>query len=150
MRAYRPTLLVIDDEPAISVILERFAQPRGFVVHSRASGAEGLAELSALNPDVVLVDLRMPGLNGLDVLREIRALQPDCKVVLMTGAATVDSAIEAVKGGALDYLTKPLDFTRLGHLLDEVTRSLQEREQLLSAEATVARQFEFHGMIGRS
>jgi DNA-binding NtrC family response regulator len=142
--------LVIDDEPAVSVVVERFARPKGFAVHACTTGAEGLAELDALRPDVALVDLRMPGLNGIEVLREIRAVQPDCKVILMTGAATVDTAIESVKNGALDYLTKPLDFSRLGRLFDDVKRGLEEREQLLTADATLARQFEFHGMIGRS
>jgi DNA-binding NtrC family response regulator len=58
----------------------------------------------------------------------------------MTGAAAVDTAIESVKNGALDYLTKPLDFSRLGRLFDDVKRGLEERERLLAADATVARQ----------
>ncbi len=67
----------------------------------------------------MIVDLQMPEINGLDVLRTIRELDPDCAVVLMTAHASVDTAIEAVKLGALDYLTKPIDFDRLRDLLDD-------------------------------
>jgi DNA-binding NtrC family response regulator len=100
--------------------------------------------------DLVMVDLQMPGLGGLDVLRAMRAAQPECQVVLMTGNATIDSAIEAVKAGALDYVSKPFDFARLRGLLTSVREGQKRRARLLEADAEVARQFEFHGMIGRS
>jgi DNA-binding NtrC family response regulator len=92
----------------------------------------------------------MPELNGLEVLRAIRTLEPECAVILMTGHATIDSAIEAVKLGALDYLIKPLDLERLGALLTMVRQGIERRERLLKIDADVARQFEFEGMIGRS
>ena len=103
-----------------------------------------------VKPDAALVDLQMPGIGGIDVLRALRAADPDCQVILMTGNATLDTAIEAVKAGALDYLTKPFDFERLRGLLVTVREGIRRRERLLEVDADVARQFEFHGMVGRS
>ena len=143
-------LLIVDDDPVIPVIVERFARKLGFAVTAHGSGPDALAALSNLKPDVALVDLRMPELSGIDVLKAVRAAEPACQVILMTGNATVETAIEAVKAGALDYLTKPLDFERLRTLLVEVRDSIQRREQMMEVDAAVARQFEFHGMIGRS
>jgi two-component system response regulator HydG len=143
-------LLVVDDDPRVLAIVERFAGGLGFEVVVRQSGEEALACLAAVRPDAALVDLRMGELSGLDVLRAMRAADPDCQVILMTGNATVDTAIEAVKAGALDYLSKPFDFDRLRELLIVVREGIRRRERLLQVDDDVARQFEFHGMIGRS
>ena len=105
-------LLIVDDDPDIPAVVKRFAHKLGFQVTYHSSGPAALAALADLKPDVALVDLQMPELSGIDVLKAIRAADPDCQVILMTGNATVETAIEAVKAGALDYLTKPLDFDR--------------------------------------
>src|SRR6266536_1644244 len=97
-----------------------------------------------------MIDLQMPGVGGIEVLRAIRAADPRCQAILMTGNASLDTAIEAVKAGALDYLTKPFDVARLQGLLISVREGIRRRERLLAADANVGRQFEFHGMIGRS
>jgi len=131
-------------------VLSRFAQHRGFTVIGRSGGQQMIAELPALNADAAIVDLRMPEVSGIDVLKAIRDADPACQVILMTGQATVDSAIEAVKLGALDYLSKPLDFERLGELLTTVKRSIERRRLLLAADSEMASRSEFHGMIGRS
>jgi two-component system response regulator HydG len=146
----RPTLLAIDDEPGMLALVERFARDMDIRVVCHGEGLSALAHISKVRPDVVLLDLQMPDVNGLDVLRAIREIDPSCAVVLMTGHASVDSAIEAVRLGALDYLTKPLDFDRLRGLLTTVQKGIQRRETLLQIDADVARQFEFQSMIGRS
>jgi DNA-binding NtrC family response regulator len=145
-----PTLMAIDDEPGILALVERFARSLEFNVVCHGRGHPALADIPDVRPDVALVDLRMPELNGLEVLRAIRTLEPECAVILMTGHASIDSAIEAVRLGALDYLTKPLDFERLGALLKMLRSSIERREKLQTFEVDVARQFEFEGMIGRS
>jgi len=150
MNALGPTLLVIDDEPGILALIERFARRLKFAVSCHNGAAAVLARIDDLRPDVVLVDLQMPKINGLEVLRAIREVDPDCAVILMTGHASVDTAIEAVKLGALDYLTKPLDFDRLRDLLLTVQKGIERRETLLEIDADVARRFEFFGTIGRS
>src|SRR5689334_6361815 len=134
VEASRPRLLVIDDDRAIMPIVERFAARMGFEVRSQSSGVEALAQLSSVRPDVVLVDLQMPELGGLDVLRAIRTADPDIQVILMTGHPSVDTAIDAIKLGAVDYLGKPFDFDRLEVLLTGVRDTLARRERLLQVE----------------
>jgi DNA-binding NtrC family response regulator len=143
-------LLVVDDDPGILGIVERFTRQLGMEVVFRTSGREALDCLAEVQPDVALIDLQMPGVGGIDVLRAIRAADPRCQAILMTGNASLDTAIEAVKAGALDYLTKPFDMARLQGLLVSVREGIRRRERLLAVDADVARQFEFHGMIGRS
>src|SRR5712691_1517937 len=145
-----PLLLVVDDEGAILPVVERFGRQMGFEVETRTDAIAALAEFSELNPDLAIIDLQMPSIGGLDVLRAIREAEPECHVVLMTGNPTIDTAIEAVKLGALDYLQKPLDFDRLGHLLTSVVDGIRRRERLLAIEADVAVDFECEGMIGPS
>jgi two-component system response regulator HydG len=142
--------MVVDDEPGVLRLIEHFASGLGFHVVSHTGGGEALASLKKARPDVLLVDVYMGEIGGLDVLRTVRTLNSDCPVILMTGRPDVDMAMEAVKLGALDYLTKPFDFGRLGKLLTGVSASMDRRERLLNAEADLARQVEFHGMIGRS
>lgn len=146
----RPRLLIVDDDETVPAIVERFARQLGFEVQSRSNGADGLVALTAWDPDVALVDLQMPGLGGLEVLRAARAADPECQVILMTGNATLDSAIEAVKAGALDYLTKPFDFERLKGLLAGVRDGLQHRERVMTGDVAAAGQLVFQGMIGRA
>jgi two-component system response regulator HydG len=146
----RATLLAVDDEPDVLAIVVQFAQRFGFTVVTRTDARAALAELRGLKPDAVLVDLMMPDINGLDVLRAIRDIDPTCQIILMTGQPSVDTAIEAVKLGALDYISKPFDLTRLGGLLTGVCKGIERRERLLQADAVVAKTFAFCGMIGRS
>jgi DNA-binding NtrC family response regulator len=96
-----------------------------------------------------MVDLRMPDVGGLEVLRAIRDSNPNCQAVLMTGYASVDTAVDAVKLGAMDYVSKPLDFARLQRMLATVRDEIERRRTVLSMERDLARRLEFCGMIGR-
>jgi two-component system response regulator HydG len=142
--------MVVDDEPEILVAIDRFARGLGFDVVRQTGGRDALASFPQARPDVLLVDVHMSEADGLDVLKTIRALDSDCPVIVMTGSPSVDAAMDAVKLGALDYLSKPLDFDRLGALLTGVRAGIDRRAQLLTADANMARRFEFHGMIGRA
>jgi DNA-binding NtrC family response regulator len=148
--AERARLLVVDDDHTVALVVERIAHEYGFDVIFKDNGRDALACLGDVKPDAALVDLQMPELGGIDVLRAIRVSEPECQVILMTGGGTIDSAIEAVKSGALDYLAKPFDVTRLRGLLSTVREGLNRRERLLAVDADLAKTFEFHGMIGRS
>lgn len=131
-------------------LVKRFAEGQDFEVVTRRGGFTLLAELPALKPDVALLDRNMPEVGGLDILRAIGDADPTCQVILMTADATVDSAVKAVKLGALDYLSKPLDFARLGELLGSVRHGIDRRQRLLAADSELASRFEFCGMVGRS
>jgi DNA-binding NtrC family response regulator len=146
----RPLILVVDDDPAMAPIVERFARPLGYDVRYESSGLNALEILADLRPDVAMIDLQMPEIGGIEVLKGVRAADPDCQAILITGNPSVDTAIEAVRAGALDYLAKPFDFDRLTELLVGVRDGLAQRETLLNADADVASRLLFNGMIGRS
>jgi len=146
----QPSLLVVDDEEPVLHLIEKIAHKAGFQVMTCSSGSEALRLLARKPADLAMVDLRMPDVNGLDLLRDIRRAVPGCEVILMTGHAGVDSAVEAIKRGAREYLTKPFDFVRLGKALADVRTELARRAQVVALEGAVARELEFCGMLGRS
>ena len=147
--SHQPVLVVVDDEQAILDLVSRFGQRAGFEVVTCSSGGEAIAFMQTRHADLVLVDLRMPDVGGLDVLRAMREADANCQAVLMTGYASVETAVEAIKLGALDYVCKPLDFHRLEEMLATVRDELERRRSLLAIESDVARRLEFCGMIGR-
>jgi DNA-binding NtrC family response regulator len=149
MTVQQPVLVVIDDEQGILDVVSRFARRVGFEVFTCSGGREGLAQIQARRADLVLVDLRMPDVGGLDVLRALREIVPQCQAVLMTGYASVETAVEAIKLGATDYLSKPFDFTRLEQLLTSVREEIERRRSVLAIESDLARRLEFCGMVGR-
>ena len=149
MTGQRPTLVVVDDEQGILDVVSRFARRAGYEVLTCAGGRDAVAQIQTSHADLAMVDLRMPDVGGLEVLRAIRETNPQCQAVLMTGYATVDTAVEAIKLGAMDYLSKPLDFGRLEGLLTGVRDELERRRSVLSLESDLARKLEFCGMIGR-
>ncbi|MBZ0269132.1 response regulator [bacterium] len=111
-------ILVIDDEENIRATLEEFLTLTGYRVTTAANGAEGLDRLGAASFDLVLSDLKMPGVDGIAVIEWVKETQPDLPVVVMTGFATVDSTIRALRLGAEDYLLKPFS-------LDEIERTIE-------------------------
>jgi DNA-binding NtrC family response regulator len=149
MQNQRPRLLVVDDDRAILTLIGTIALAEGFDVATTVNGEDAMKQLRHRPAELVLLDLRMPGITGLDVLRAIREVSPRCKVVLMTGFGTIDGAVEAVKLGALDYVTKPLDLQRLRSLLAAVREEAAQRREVLTLEGDLAERLEFCGMVGR-
>jgi len=127
MDAQRPRLLVVDDDRAILSLIGSVALAEGFEVATTDDAADALMHLLNRPADLVLLDLRMPGVTGFDVLRSIRDVNSRCKVVLMTGFGTIENAVEAVKLGATDYLTKPFDLARMRQLLRDVRSEADQR-----------------------
>jgi DNA-binding NtrC family response regulator len=148
--AAKPLLLVVDDEPGVLALVRRVAETEGFEVLTCGGGREAIEVAARRTPDLVLVDLRMPDVGGLDVVRAIREADPHARVVLMTGHASIDTAVEAVKLGAADYLTKPFDRARLLETFATAREELKRRQRLLAAETELARQVAFCGMVGHS
>jgi DNA-binding NtrC family response regulator len=145
----QPVLVVIDDEPGILDVVGRFAARAGFRVIACGGGRDGIASVQSAHADLVMVDLRMPDVGGIEVLRAIRDSNPNCQAVLMTGYASVETAVEAIKLGAMDYLSKPLDFGRVQQMLAGVREEIERRRSVLSMERDLARQLEFCDMVGR-
>src|SRR5215831_7659685 len=118
-------LLIVDDERSVRESCREVAGALGFQTSIADSPEHCYRILDSTNVDVVLLDLRLPGTNGLEVLRDIKRRRPDTVVVIMTGYATVQSAVQAMKSGAYDYVTKPFNFDELRLVLDRVTGHLK-------------------------
>jgi two-component system response regulator HydG len=118
-------LLVVDDENAVRESCRDVAESLGFSTQVAHSSAEVIHILDSASIDVILLDLRISGGNGVDLLREIKRRRPEAVVVIMTGYATVHSAVQAMKAGAYDYISKPFTFDELRLVLDRVTAHLK-------------------------
>src|SRR6516225_1589102 len=129
-----PTLLVIDDEPDVLLCLRAVFGGSDTTLLTASSAAEGLAQLARNRPDAILLDIRLPDLSGLDAFRQIHARDPRVPVIFITGRGTAETAIEAMRLGAYDYLVKPLD---LDHLREVVYRALSI-SRLMSVPAVVS------------
>ncbi|MDG2335832.1 MAG: sigma-54 dependent transcriptional regulator [Myxococcota bacterium] len=123
-------VLVVDDEALICTMLERTLRLGGYEVKSETIPEDGLTLLKQESFDVLITDLHMSGMNGLELLQRARKIQPSCEVVMMTGYATVETAREALKLGAIDYITKPLKVDEELHpLLSSIIDSDQDEQE---------------------
>ena len=109
----RAKILIAEDEKTQRDLLEGFLKKEGFSVEAVANGREALQRLQGGFFDIVALDYKMPELDGLQTLKEIRKLDPDLPVIMMTAYGTIETAVASMKEGALDYLTKPIDLEEL-------------------------------------
>jgi DNA-binding NtrC family response regulator len=117
-------VLVVDDEAVIRDALKRILEKERFSVETCVSGHSAIEYLHERDFDLIVTDLKMPGMNGIEVLKAVKTLQPEAPVIMITGYASVDTAVEAMKNGAVDYITKP--FTP-EQFLEKVERALEQR-----------------------
>jgi DNA-binding NtrC family response regulator len=135
-------ILVVDDEESIAAAFQRFLRDEGHTFRIASSADEGLRLISARPPNVAFIDVRMPGRDGVQALQTIRAEFPQVYVVMMTAYGTSQTSIEAIRAGAFDYLTKPLDLDVLRTVIAKALAAQQVRdssEQQAEADATTAR-----------
>jgi two-component system NtrC family response regulator len=144
------TILVVDDEPAQRELLGGFLAKRGWSVELAAGGAEALAILRRTAVDLVLADYRMPDLSGLELLKASQRLNPELPVVLITAYGSVASAVEAMKAGAYDYLTKPIELDELVHLVDRIAERQQLLTEVRELRTQLRERFRVEGIIGES
>ncbi len=139
-------ILVVDDDQSMRYSLTRMLEGQGFLVSPARNGAEALERFEQEKPGLVIMDIKMPGQSGLEVLREIKERDPKALVILMTAFGTTETAIEAMKFGAFDYILKPFDIPQMRGLVEkalEVSRmmkkivSLPDREEGERAEETI-------------
>ena len=142
-----PRILIIDDEKAIRNTLREILQYEKFEVDEAGDGAEGLKKVESSSFDLVLCDIKMPKMDGLEVLAKLQELNPDLPVVMISGHGTIETAVDAIKSGAFDYIAKPPDLNRL---LVTVRNAL-DRSSLISETKTLKRKvFKTREMIGKS
>lgn len=135
-------ILVIDDEAPIRESLEMFLQEKELSAKTAGTGAEGLAAFTAFRPQVIILDIRLPDMSGLDVLKRIIARDPDAKVIIITAYHDMETTIEAMRHGAYDYIHKPLDVDELDQA---VTRSLRIAETAHASPELASGHYEWPG-----
>ncbi|MBI4269328.1 MAG: sigma-54-dependent Fis family transcriptional regulator [Candidatus Rokubacteria bacterium] len=146
----KPRVLVVDNDPEMVSLLARHLEGEGRLATAATSGAEALAALEREEYDVVLTDLVMDGVDGWAVLRETQRRLPRARVILMTAFASLETAIEAMRHGAWDYLTKPFKLAEVSLAVDRALDDLRLREENRRLRAEVEQRFSFDRLLGRS
>ncbi|MBX3735358.1 MAG: sigma-54-dependent Fis family transcriptional regulator [Candidatus Didemnitutus sp.] len=145
-----PTILVIDDDTEVRYSLNRVLSSQRYRVQEAASGEEGVAAVKKQAPDVVLLDNRMTGMTGLETLQHIRAASPRQLVIFMTAYGTAQTAIEAMKYGAYDYVVKPFDPPKLLALVESALRTQADSKSASSYQPVVNSEEHKEGIVGTS
>jgi DNA-binding NtrC family response regulator len=140
----RERILIVEDDSAARIGLQQLIRGWGFDVETAADGEQALAQIEAFHPAIVLTDLVMPKMGGLDLLRKVQETGDAITTVILTAQGTVETAVEAIKQGAYDYLTKPVDLQRLKILLSKII----ERNATLREVRVLRRQLREHGTFG--
>ncbi|MBN2614866.1 MAG: sigma-54-dependent Fis family transcriptional regulator [Bacteroidales bacterium] len=122
--AHKISILIVDDEESVRDSLFNWFREDGFVVECAEDAQKALSILESRNFDIILADIRMPGMDGLEMQRRIKALNKDSIIIIMTAFASVESAVRALKDGAFDYITKPFDPDDLSHLIRNATKQI--------------------------
>src|SRR5580692_3454730 len=143
-------LLLIDDEADVQYSFQRIFDSPETELTTAASGEEGLKIIPKLQPDLVIMDVRMGGITGLETLRRIRQLDSKLLVILMTAYGTTQTAIEAMKLGAYDYLLKPFDVPKLKELVHNALKAARDMKQVVSYEPLLQSEDYELGIVGRS
>ncbi|OGR16924.1 MAG: Fis family transcriptional regulator [Desulfobacterales bacterium GWB2_56_26] len=143
-------ILIIEDDQAMGEMLDFGLSRRGFTSRSLISGQAGLEAISSEQPDVLLTDINLPDFNGIQVCREVAEKWPEIPVIMMTAFGSLETAIEAIRAGAYDFITKPLDMDLLSLCLTRAVahRNLKKQVKLLSEE--IERIHSFSGLLGES
>jgi two-component system response regulator AtoC len=143
-------ILLVDDEATLARNVQRYLERDGFEVRTAGTLREGWREFEAFRPDVLLLDLALPDGNGLDLLAKVRATDRQVKVIILTGHGSVQTAVEAMKAGAWDYLTKPVALGELKLLVDKALGQGRLEETLSYYRGRDARQGGLEAMLGDS
>ncbi len=140
-------ILVIDDERSIRNTLKEILEYEGHIVHDAADGAEGIAKVGGNKYDIILCDIKMPKMDGIEVLEKIQEITPDTPVVMISGHGNIETAVEAIKKGAFDFIAKPLDLNRVLITI----RNAMDRSSLVIETKTLKRKIsKTNEMIGES
>ena len=142
----KPLVMLVDDEVPFVEIMTKRLEKRSLQIISAYDGQEALEKLDKnRNVDVVILDVKMPGIGGIEVLREIKKSYPLIEVIMLTGHATVETAIEGMKLGAYDYLMKPCELEQLMAKVEAATKKRRAHEEKIR-EAEVKKALSTHGL----
>jgi len=144
------TILVVDDEPEMRALVRDVLRERGHQVAEAPNGLEALKRLAEGEYAVVLTDLRMKDMQGIELLGEIKRTFPDTNVILMTAFGSVETAVEAMKQGAYDYLIKPVKTEELIRVTERAVREASLRREISRLRQEVHKEYSFHQILGKS
>jgi len=145
-----PHLLFVDDEPALRALMAERLTDHGFDVVEAESGERALELLHQFAFDVVITDLRMPGMDGTQVIESARQRYPGIIAIVITGYGTVKDAVEAIKRGASDFITKPFQFDELSHVLKKALEQRRLTSENAYLRSQLEERYQFGGILGRS
>jgi len=143
-------ILVVDDEENIRTIIKRSFQKEGYTVFTASSGNEALQELTKNSFDLVITDLKMPDGDGINLIKQIHSLYPDTMVMVITAYASTESAVEAMKAGAIDYIVKPINIEELRIIVRNALEKKTLQEENLRLKRELYEKYSFHNIIGKS
>jgi len=150
VKVNNPALLLIDDDENLRRVVRYNLEKNGYEVTDRPDGASGLEAFSSGRFDVVVTDINMPGLSGMEVLEKVKGTRPECEVILITAYATVESAVEAMKKGAFDYVTKPFDRSELLIVVERALKLRKLEKENRELRERLSEQRRFSNIIGAS
>src|SRR3982751_4918670 len=143
-------VLVVDDDESLRRVTQVQLEQAGYATTTAANGPEALALLQKAPPDLVITDLKMPAMSGLELLRKIRTDYPEVLVVMLTAFGTVESAVEAMKAGAYDYITKPVHEDELELVVQRSLEHVQLVEENRALRSSLDAKYGFENIIGHS
>ena len=146
----RKRILVVDDDESLRWVTQAQLQQSGFDVSAAANGDEALKRIGEFPPDLVITDLKMPGMSGLDLLRRVRGEYAEILVIVVTAFGTVENAVEAMKAGAYDYITKPVNMDELRLIVQRGLEHLGLQDEVRSLRATLDKKYGFENILGQS
>jgi two-component system NtrC family response regulator len=143
-------ILVVDDDESLRRITQLQLEEAGYKVLTASNGTEALGLIEEETPELVITDLKMPGLSGLELLKKIRQSYPQTTVLMITAFGTVQTAVEAMKAGAYDYITKPMDYEELVLVVNRAMERQELLEEVRSLRLNLDEKYGFESIIGRS
>ena len=143
-------ILIVDDEQIVRDSLSHWFEEDGYQVSSAADAFDVLKDLQPGKYDIMLVDIKMPKMSGLELLEKVKEIDPDCIVIIITAYASVPSAVQALKNGAFDYVTKPIDPDELSHLIKNAIKQKALKKENIALRTSIDEMFSFEGLIGES
>ncbi|MFH1539472.1 MAG: sigma-54 dependent transcriptional regulator [bacterium] len=146
----RRKILIVDDEPNILEVLERFLAREGYAVEKAANGREAFQALCRRGFDVVITDVKMPEMDGMELLGEIRKLPASTEVIMMTAFGSVEGAVEAVNGGAYNFVEKPVNMEKLIATVQNAMAKIELEEKVKNLSEQLGREFDAGSIIGKS
>jgi two-component system NtrC family response regulator len=144
------TILVVDDDESLRRVSQLQLQDAGYEVLTAAGGEEALQLVESAGPALVITDMKMPGMSGLDLLRAVHKIAPHTSVLMVTAFGTVQSAVEAMKAGANDYIMKPVDYEELLLIVNRAIKHQQLLEEVEVLRSSLDRKYGFESIIGHS